>query len=225
LLLGLLWVLLWSLPISTLIAGGWLETRYKALPVQQYPQADAIVVLGGHIQGNRRNWFEPYERDNVIGRESMALNLFNAQRAPLIVLSSGAQSGTVSDTASMARALMLRGISPSAIVQETQSQSTRDNAIQTQQILTQSGARRILLVTSALHMPRAMAAFERTNLRAIAAPLPEQIRILSHERTNPWVPNLHALMASRTILKEYAGLFLHGIDVVIHSLTDQLNLR
>jgi uncharacterized SAM-binding protein YcdF (DUF218 family) len=67
----------------------------------------------------------------------------------------------------------------------------------------------VLLVTSALHMPRAMAAFSKQGVRAIAAPTPQQITAPSDGSLSPWVPNLRALDASRSIVKEYAGLFLY----------------
>ena len=212
LLSGLAWVLLWSLPITTLLAGGWLEQRFKQQDAEHYPQAQAIVVLGGHIQGNRRNWFEPYDRESVVSRESLAAELYVAERAPVIVLSGGALVGKVSDTARMARSLTAMGVPVEAIKQETQSQSTRENAQLTANTLKQLNAKKILLVTSALHMPRAMAAFSQTDIEATAAPLPRQIWLESAHHPNRWLPDLQTLLASRTILKEYAGLIIHWLE-------------
>lgn len=211
LLFGLAWVLVWSLPITTLAAGGWLETRYPARLAETYPQTQAIVVLGGHIQGNRRNWFEPYDRVNVIGRESLAFELYQANRAPLIVLSGGALEGNVSDTANMARSLERSGVPAEAILQETESQSTLENAELTQKTLNKLNLNQILLVTSALHMPRAVAAFDDTGIAATAAALPPQITLTSEADLNPWLPDLHTLLASRSIIKEYVGLVVHWV--------------
>jgi len=209
LLAGLFWVLIWSLPITTIMAGGWLEHRFAQRPADQYPTAQAIVVLGGHIQGNRRNWFEPYEAANVVGRETLAAELYEAGRAPLILLSGGALVGNISDTANMARNLQGAGIPTDAILQETQSQSTLENAVLTQETLRKRRINRILLVTSALHMPRAMAAFEHTNIAVTAAPLAPQIKLPENIIQNPWSPDLHTLLASRSIIKEYAGLLVY----------------
>ena len=56
-LLGLSWMLLWSLPISSLYFGGKLETRFAYEEAARAPRADVIVVLGGNTQANRANWF------------------------------------------------------------------------------------------------------------------------------------------------------------------------
>lgn len=214
LLAGLFWVLVWSLPATTLIAGGWLEQRFVPQNAENYPSAQAIVVLGGHIQGNRRNWFESYDRANVVGRETLAAELYHAGRAPLILLSGGALVGNISDTANMARNLQGAGVPAEAILQETESQSTVENAVMTQQTLQRLDLSRILLVTSALHMPRAMAAFDNTAINVTAAPLPMQIELTEQTAKEPWSPDLHTLLASRSIIKEYAGLLVYWLGDV-----------
>lgn len=206
---GLLWVLAWSLPITTLYAGGWLENRYSQHPDMDDRTVDAIVVLGGHVQGNRSNWFEPYDRQSVVNRETRAASLYFAGRAPLILLSGGALEGDVSDTATMARSLQQLGIPAEAIIQETQSKNTLENAELTGQILRPMQKKRILLVTSALHMPRAMLAFESTAILAWPAPLPAQIQWRQSADRFIWKPDLHTLLASRSIIKEYAGLLFY----------------
>ena len=219
LLAGLFWVLMWSLPVTTMVAGGWLENRFAQRSPELYPQAQAIVVLGGHIQGNRRNWFEPYERANVIGRETLAAALYQAQRAPLVLLSGGALVGNISDTANMARNLEGAGVPAEAILQETESQSTLENAVLTQETLAKLNLDRILLVTSALHMPRAMAAFDHTQITVTAAPLPPQIVLNNDLAKQPWSPDLHTLLASRSIIKEYAGLLLYWLNNLWHEIS------
>jgi uncharacterized SAM-binding protein YcdF (DUF218 family) len=209
--LAVCWTLAWSMPITSLYAGGWLEKRYSAQAPEKYPVVDAIVVLGGHIQGNRSNWFEPYDKQAVVSRESIAATLYLAGKAPIILLSGGALDGTVSDTASMARNLRQLGIPGEAILQETQSQSTRENAELTDITLQDLEKKQILLVTSALHMPRAMAAFENTSTLAKPAPLPRQIQWRATQENVIFWPHLQTLLASRSIIKEYAGLIMHWL--------------
>ncbi|MCD8503797.1 MAG: YdcF family protein [Burkholderiaceae bacterium] len=218
LLVGLGWVLLWSLPAVTVVTGSWLESRYAQRQAATYPQVQAIVVLGGHIQGNRRNWFEPYDRDKVISRESLAADLYATNRAPLILLSGGALVGDISDTANMARYLQNNGVPAEAILQETESQSTLENAELTRRTLQRLDVDRILLVTSALHMPRAMAAFDNTGIAVTAAPLPPQIELPPDSVQHPWSPDLHTLLASRSIIKEYAGLLIYWLSGVKNAL-------
>src|SRR5699024_9220403 len=70
--IGLLWALFWSLPATTLWAGGRLEQRYVYQAPATLPLADVIVVLGGDTLAGQHNWFEPYEIDKVHRRTDMA---------------------------------------------------------------------------------------------------------------------------------------------------------
>ena len=213
--IGILWVFLWSLPATTLIAGGYLEQRYTRKAPADYPKADAIVVLGGHIQGNRHNWFEDFNRDLVVSRESVAAQLYKAQRSDLILLSGGALKGPVSDTATMSRSLQNMGIPAEAIIQETQSQNTLENARLTDKTLRDLERQQILLVTSALHMPRAMTAFDDQPMTVTPAPLPTQINWPKGRAMPIWMPDLHTLLASQTIIKEYVGLILYWVRAIL----------
>lgn len=208
---AMVWVILWSLPITTLITGGFLENRYKSLTAKDYPIADAIVVLGGHVQGNRSNWFTPYDKKTVRSREALAAELYRTHRAPVIVLSGGALEGPIGDTNNMARSLIQNGIPEQAILLETRSQNTFENALLTQKTLSNLEKKRILLVTSALHMPRSMAAFEKQPIEVTAAPLPKQITVPHIRPLNIWQPDNLTLEASRSILKEYLGLFVYWL--------------
>src|SRR5690606_2182368 len=150
------WVLFWSLPTSSLWAGGLLEQRYPHLQTTQHPVAPAIVVLGGNTANNRDNWFEPYDAATAVTRTETALKLYEAGRAPLIIVSGAALDGGQSEAHMMAMALRNHGVPARAIIQEERSFTTRENAVYTVDILRSLGIDRFLLVTSALHMPRAM---------------------------------------------------------------------
>jgi uncharacterized SAM-binding protein YcdF (DUF218 family) len=45
---GLLWVLVWSLPITSLYLGGRLESQHPYKPPRDLPRADVIVIFGGN---------------------------------------------------------------------------------------------------------------------------------------------------------------------------------
>jgi len=209
---GLSWALAWSLPATSLWLGGALEHRYPYLPPAQMPKADAIVVLGGHTANNRANWFLPYDPATAVMRVDRAAELYAAGRAPRILLSGGALEGTVSEAQGMAHALRGKGVPETALLLENASRNTYENAALTTGELREHGIASVLLVTSALHMPRAMAAFgKQAAARVTAAPLPPQITEPAAGGPQPWLPDWRTLDASRSIIKEYAGLFVYWL--------------
>ncbi|MCC2596384.1 YdcF family protein [Pusillimonas sp. MFBS29] len=208
---GLSWVLFWSLPASSLWAGGRLEQLYPYVAASQVPTADAIVVLGGHTANGRQNWFEPYDSDTATTRINRAAALYKAGRAPVVIVSGAALEGDVSEAQVMARALKQRDIPENAIIMESRSLTTYENASYTTQILKQHNIKDVLVVTSALHMPRAMAVFEKLGVSAQAAPLTPQIVVPDDPRFSFWQPDSRALTASRSIVKEYVGLLVYWL--------------
>jgi uncharacterized SAM-binding protein YcdF (DUF218 family) len=205
------WVLFWSLPASTLWAGGRLEQLYPYHPPGQVPVAQAIVVLGGSTANNRHNWFMAYEKQKAITRVDTAARLFQAGRAPLVFVSGAFLEGELSEAEVMAQELREQGVPDSAIVIESESLTTRENALFTARQLREHHIKKVLVVTSALHMPRAIAAFHKQGFDPIAAPSPPQIVVPEQPGFSFWLPNWRALQASRSIVKEYAGMLIYWL--------------
>jgi Uncharacterized conserved protein len=208
---GLAWVLFWSLPASTLWAGGRLEQRYPYHPPDRQPIAEAIVVLGGSTGSNRPNWFEPFDRTQTISRVDTAAELYQAGRAPVVIVSGAALDGGVSESQIMANSLRQHGVPAEAIIQEGQSFTTYENGVYTSRLLKQEGLKRVLLVTSALHMPRAMGVFRKLDVEAVAAPSPPQIVVPNDPAFSFWQPSAEVLSASRSVVKEYVGMLVYWL--------------
>lgn len=202
---GLAWVLVWSLPVTTLYLGGKLESRYPYQSAETFEKADFIIVLGGNTQANRSNWFEPYNRATATDRIDRAAELYFAQRAPKILVTGGTNQGKISEAQGMSKALRQKGVPDAAILLEKESRNTYENALYAERILKDLPHSKLLLVTSALHMPRALATFDRLNMPVIAAGVAPQIVPPDDYLLNVWMPHMRSLEASRTIIKEYFG--------------------
>ena len=144
-------------------------------------------------------------------RIDIAAQLCLAGRAPKVLLSGGALEGDVSEARGMAHAIRQQGVPETALILENSSRTTYENAAMTEDQLKARGIGKILLVTSALHMPRAMAAFAKQGVVAIAAPAPPQIVPPTDGSLSLWVPDQRTFDASRSIIKEYAGLFVYWL--------------
>lgn len=92
---------------------------------------------------------------------------------------------------------------------ETEAQTTADNARLSAAILRKRGLSRVLLVTSAWHMPRAARAFEAAGLSVIPAPTnfdaADEVTVLS------FLPSARALQRSYYGLHEWIGGFAYAL--------------
>lgn len=142
-----------GLPAVSTAVGYSLERKFPPTPLEAIPSADAIVVLGGGV--GAASEAVPYpELYWSADRAIMAARLFRAGKAPLII-----PTGTGAPQAEKPL-LEALGVPCSSIVCEDEAIDTATNATKTVAILRARGCKRILLVTSAWHMPRAMMLFQ-----------------------------------------------------------------
>lgn len=202
------WLWLWSTPAFSNWFRATLEQRYPAAPLAQLPTADAIVVLGGLVEGAA----PPERLDPNLGAAAdriwHAARLYRAGKAPWVLANGGnlPWSGIEQpESAIMAELLQELGVPAAAILRESSSRTTRENRDRSLPILHAHGVRRILLVTSALHMPRALALFRATDLEVIPAPTDFEIHSPNNAHLLRWLPDAQALADGTRAIKEYLG--------------------
>jgi uncharacterized SAM-binding protein YcdF (DUF218 family) len=124
------------------------------------PQADCILVLGGGIEPRLppRPTIEVGEAGD---RVLYGAHLFRQGKAPLIVCTGGAVLAPRAQAEDMAELLERIGVPKDAILKETKARNTRQHAVYLRPLFQERGFKRILLVTSAMHMPRSMGVFKR----------------------------------------------------------------
>jgi uncharacterized SAM-binding protein YcdF (DUF218 family) len=87
---------------------------------------------------------------------------------------------------------------------ERRSRDTGENAAFSAAMLRPEGIRRILLVTDAMHMPRARAAFERAGFDVVAAPT--LFFSAQPQSLNAWVPSAEGMRRSWYATYELIGI-------------------
>ena len=169
--LAFVWLWAWSMPVLSHWLGSVLEDQYPQAPIASFEPTQAIVVLGGGIAPPSGKSAE-INLNPAADRVWFATRLFHAGKAPLVLLSGGGdlERQAFSEARAMAVFLQDLGVPAQAIVLEENSRNTRENAAFSAALLKARGIKLILLVTSALHMPRAMALFAAQGLQATPAP-------------------------------------------------------
>jgi len=104
----------------------------------------------------------------------------------------------------MRDALVGLGVPASRIRVESTSRSTRDEAVLIAPMLPSLGAVRAIVVTSAIHMPRALGAFRAAGVDAVAAPAPDPDA--SAPWRQRWLPGARGLQYSAELAHECIGL-------------------
>ena len=206
-LLGLIWLWVWSMPVASLWLRGVLESRYPPLALQGVPSAQAIVVLGGGVSppGSGRPW---PDLSAAADRVWHASRLFHAGKAPIVVMSGGADPtlSPVTEAQSMRDFILDLGVPNAAVLLEASSRNSRENAEFTAALLRQRRIDRMLLVTSALHMRRAMAHFTAQGLMVVPAATDHSP--LAAPGAAGWLPDAGALEGSGRAFKELFGQWI-----------------
>jgi len=189
-----------------------LENWYPDVNVAGAPQADAIVVLGGGVQGAAGRHTEA-ELSEAGDRVRKGAALFHAGKAPLIVLSGGNIEFLIgsgeAESAGTARMLESFGVPGDKILIEDRSQNTHENAEFTWKLLSACGVRHILLVTSAAHMPRSAGLFRHEGFTVSAMPCNHTTGWGTPSLLFRLAPDPQLLANSRNALKEYVGLAVY----------------
>lgn len=204
--IALAWLWLWSTPwVSDALCGA-IEAQAGPRDLVAVAPAPVIVVLGGGVSGPR----PPLRPDPDLGASAdrmwHTVRLYRAGKAQKLLLSGGAvRTGDGSEAQAMQRFMVDLGV-PDAVMQlEATSDNTRSNADQTVQLLAGQGIDRAILVTSALHMPRARRAFERAGLQVHPAPTDFEVIDMPFDLLR-LVPSAAALQASTRGMKELVGI-------------------
>lgn len=202
--LALAWLGLWSIPAVSEALRERVERPYPPVAAEALPQADAIVLLGGALAPPAHGRLYP-DLGSAADRVWHAARVFRAGKAPLLLASGGSdpEVSEVPEARSMAALLVELGVPPGAIVQEDRSRTTGENARFSAPLLRARQVKTILLVTSALHMARAAAEFERVGVKVIPAATDHAQR--QYSGVQLWLPDADALDDSARAMKEVVG--------------------
>jgi uncharacterized SAM-binding protein YcdF (DUF218 family) len=228
----------WALPLSIT---GWLVIAIPAMPVvsdallkqledqaasltpQTIPHADAVLVLGGGIRPEPTKGLG-VEVNEAGDRLLCGLRLWKENKAPVLITSGSRVSFGSKDPIPPEAVLSQHlaqelGIPASALLMNDRSRTTGEEAQHINQLATRKGWKQLILITSAFHMPRALASFQQqTNLQIIPVACDYRLDPQTGNQPFSWqnlligfFPNSDSLKQTTQLLKEHLGLLVYKL--------------
>ena len=201
-----------SLPVTSDLLYSVLEREVAITPErigQDRPQA--IVVLGGGRNLDAPEYARDSLRPRALARLRYAAKLSREHGLP--VIPSGGNPGAVGEAeAVIARDLLQQEFGVPVLDIERRSNTTWENARYTAQLMKKHGIERVILVTDAGHMARALYAFARNGISPTPAPshyLSSKTQEIS--ALGRYLPSARALHESSDALHEFLGLLWYRL--------------
>lgn len=202
-------LLLWAsaTPFVGEWAAGSLERQYPARSLADTPQADVAIVLGGGIRPAARPRQVP-DLGDAGDRVVHAARLFRAGKVRRVLITGGNipwLPGTEPEALMIRDHLIEFGVPADAIAVASQSRNTYENALEIRQLMDAAPFATALLVTSAIHMPRAMATFRKAGLPVTASTT--DVRVIAKSRRTMFdgLPDSEYLDLTTKAVKEWIG--------------------
>ena len=228
----------WALPLSIT---GWLVIAMPAMPVvsnallrqledqaaaltpKTIPQADAVLVLGGGIRPAPPHGLG-IEMKEAGDRLLCGWRLWKNGKAPVLITSGAAVSIDADNQTPPEAELSQRlanelGVPQSAILTNSTARTTGEEAQLVNQLAAEKGWTNLILVTSAFHMPRALASFQQQS-KLTVTPVACDYRLAHRPRHQAFtlqtfiidlIPNSHSLQQTTQVLKEHLGLLVYKL--------------
>jgi uncharacterized SAM-binding protein YcdF (DUF218 family) len=191
-----------------------LESRYPPVALDQVQKADAIVPLGGIFgppqgcPGCLPNLGEASERLEA------GIALWQQKKADYLVFTGGripwANQAEVEGAASK-RAAVARGVPADKILVTSDVGNTADEARVVAAMMRLRGWSRIILVTSAWHMPRAARTFRKAGVGFVPFPVDYQVSPPSPLTILDFLPHADGLLNTETTLRELYGMLFYWL--------------
>jgi uncharacterized SAM-binding protein YcdF (DUF218 family) len=144
-----------------------LERQYPRMQAAQCPTADAIVVLSGFAEEDKQHPDEIRWTDRT-DRFMQGIRLYRLQKAPILVFTESQPPGM---GARITQAAVDEGVPREAIRLTKPASNTAEESQGVRDYMQANGLHRIILVTSAIHMPRAARLFRSAGIDFVPFPV------------------------------------------------------
>jgi uncharacterized SAM-binding protein YcdF (DUF218 family) len=204
---ALVWLWVCSTPFVAGSLYKWLEGDYPPMALDEIPTGDCIVVLGGAVGQALRPRVD-VEITEATDRVYRAAQLYRAGKGDWVIAAAGNQPWAPTDqpeAEAIQVLLMDWGVPGNAIVLDGASRNTRENAVNSKALMAARECTTALLVTSAAHMNRSVAAFRKVGVDVV--PVSTDIRVVHVGKLSvfDFLPSAGALAMTTDAMREWMG--------------------
>ena len=184
-----------------------LEESYPARSIGSLPEADAVLVLGGIMSPAKDAGFVP-EWSEAVERFNAGVEITRRDKARVLLFTGDTRG---SEGTALQREALERGVPRERTAVIGAVGNTADEAAQLKKYAAQHGLKRVVLVTSAWHLPRAMRQFKGAGVELI--PFPVDYRGLANRQLPylDWIPNAGSLGKTEMALRECYGMAFYAL--------------
>lgn len=166
-------LLLWftSLPIVSNSLLGFLERNYQVQTLDNVEDHDTVIVLSGMVRTIQNNGEVYYEFGEAVDRILAGISLIKDGKADRMILTRGQLPWSlgVPEGEFLSNFAEMNGVEAAKITLTRVVENTDDEAKAIAELITSN--EKLILVTSAFHMPRAIKVFENQNILVTEFPV------------------------------------------------------
>ena len=202
---GVIILVILSMPIVSDKLIAYLESDYELIKPSKVESADAVVVLSGMVKTIQTKNGLDYEWGEAADRIFAGIDLFKLNKAPVLVLTGGKLPWSIG----VPEGEYLRDVAsdlglPKKDILLTENVENTDQEAKAVKKLLLLDNPKIILVTSAFHMPRAQLVFKAAGINVI--PFPVDFRIGAQKITfMNFIPSAGSFAATSFFVREIIG--------------------
>ncbi len=164
-----------------------------------------IIVLGGGSFHDPETSYNSRLSSSALSRLVEGIRIYNQADSAKLILSGYSASGRESVAEIMGKtAVILKVPAQDTLINVSPSNTEEEADFYSQRFGKKS---KLILVTSAFHMPRAMAHFEKIGIQPIPAPTDYKVHLDDLKPPYNFKPSIEKLLFMQIAMKEYVALF------------------
>lgn len=206
------WILIITTPLVPNYLVSNLENKYAVLIEPEKVIKDTmvnIIVLGGGHTNDSSLSFNDQLTQSALGRLCEGIRIQRMLPLSKLILSGAGKDKCLSQATILKNTACILGVNPNNIILQENPRNTKEEAESYLKIFGKQGI--LIIVTSAIHMPRAIKLFVEAGLDPIAAPTNHLIKHDVEDKVN-FMPSSENILKMEQAMHEYIGLFVSNFE-------------